>query len=519
MSISANHDVIVIGAGVGGLAAATYLGAAGLSVAVLEAGPRIGGKTGVAECDGVVFDTGPSVLTLRESFDRVFAAAGLDFGSEVRLRRPEPAFRYHFPSGACLEVSHDLERTLSSVENTFGRRSRDEFHAYLEHAGRIWEAAAPHFVWSEAPDLAGLLFGGLSRLRAISKLDALRPMRAAIESMVSSPELRMLLERYATYNGSDFRRAPATLGLIAHVELALGGYGVEGGMYELVLALGRAAEHVHVEIMTNEPALEVLVEDGRIGGVRTRGGRLRAQHVVVNADVGHLVESLLPPRHAKPLERTGEPSMSGYNAVYKALRRSGAEARVGHEVWFPQDYSAEFSDIFDRQRTPRDPTLYLCAQEACHGRSGWAQHEPLFVMANAPAVLPGATDTAAEELGRRVDDQLRAAALIAPGDEAVFRRSPADLAAQFPGSHGSIYGAASNSAMAAFKRPPNAVEGLPGLYLASGSAHPGGGLPMVAQSGSRAAEAVLARIGPDAQRRARSTDGARPAPSARSGGH
>ena len=156
---------------------------------------------------------------------------------------------------------------------------------------------------------------------------------------------------------------------------------------------------------------------------------------------------------------------------------------------FPADYGREFSDMFDRNRAPEEPTLYLCAQSLAHGRSGWAEEEPVFAMANAPAEpLDGETGAEAwvaleaRMLKRGVD-----AGLLSAGDAVVWRRSPRELAATFPDTRGALYGAASNDRFAAFRRPANSAPQLDGLFLASGSAHPGGGLPLCALSGRRAA--------------------------------
>jgi len=186
--------------------------------------------------------------------------------------------------------------------------------------------------------------------------------------------------------------------------------------------------------------------------------------------------------------------MSGWNAVIRARRRSD---RIAHEVLFPQDYTAEFSDIFDRERPPVSPTVYVCAQEVSHGLRGWSEDEPLFLMANAPAEPASGRSAQAtwHALRETVMSRLRGSGLIAPGDAVVWERSPAQLAARFAGSRGAIYGAASNSRFAAFQRPGNRVTRIPGLYLASGSAHPGGGLPLCALSGRMAATCALEDAG------------------------
>lgn len=189
--------------------------------------------------------------------------------------------------------------------------------------------------------------------------------------------------------------------------------------------------------------------------------------------------------------------MSGWTGIVRARRRVGQDARAAHTVLFPEEYLEEFADIFDRDRPPQAPTVYCCAQEPCHQRRGWADHEPVFIMTNAPPEPRGGARPAEvyTALRERALGRLRGAGLIDGDDAVVWERAPAGLAAAYPGSRGALYGASSNSLFAAFKRPANRVSGLPGLYLASGSAHPGGGMPLCVLSGRMAARHVCEDLG------------------------
>ena len=492
--VIAEREVLVVGAGIGGLAAALALAARGLAVRVVEAGPHPGGKAGTVEVDGVVIDTGPSVLTLPDVFARLFARAGLRMDDVVGLRRLDPGFRYRYADGAVVEVAHDPDDTLARVRSALGSSAEAELASFLSYSRRIWEAAAPHFVLGPAPTWAAMAGLAARHPLALTAVDPMRSMAAGIDRHVTEPHLRMLLRRYATYNGSDPRRAPATLNCIAHVELSLGGYGIQGGIHALVDALVAAIEARGGVVECGVRVERLLLDGGAVDGVvLAGGGQRRGRAVVVNADVGWLREEALP-NPERYLPKPAVPSMSGWNGALRAARRPD---RLPHEVLFPADYDAEFADIFDRDRPPAAPTVYLCAQERCHGISGWPDAEPVFVMANAPAEPVGSprSQLVWEALETAVEQRIKAGGLWADGDAMVWRRTPAELAAAFPGSRGSIYGAASNDRFAAFKRPPNRIRSLPGLYLASGSAHPGGGLPMVALSGMAAADSLASALG------------------------
>lgn len=485
------RHVVVLGAGVGGLAAAIELARRGFAVSVLESQDRPGGKAGREIAHGVEFDTGPSLLTLPRVFEEIFSAAGSSFADHIELIAPSPAFRYVYADGLVLDIHIDLAETFESVDKTLGREAREDLEAFMAHSARIWAAAAPNFVFGPAPSLTSMLALGPRAFGALRDIDAFSTMWGAIERRVRSPHLRYLLARYATYNGSDVHQAPGTLNCIAHVELALGGFGVRGGMFRLVEAMVELGRSLGVELLLETPVSRIEVEAGRVSGVLLGDGRrLAADAVVSNGDVGAL-EMLLAPQPVPASSRGGRvASMSATNLVLAAARP--AAERAAHTVVFPDFYEREFEDIFIHERPPRCPAIYLCAQDQAHARLGWPDGRmPLFVMLNAPAEPAQSGQT--HQYERFADDALartNALGLTRDSDSRVWFREPRMLAETYPGSRGALYGAASNGKLAAFQRPANRVPGLPGLYLAGGSAHPGGGLPLCAASGRLAARAI-----------------------------
>jgi len=498
-----SYDAIVIGAGAGGLAAAGSLAKAGLEVGVLKALGQPGGKMGTMSHEGVEFDTGPSLLTMADTIREVFGAAGAKLEDEVELLELAPAFRYFWPDGASLDIHHDLKRTERSVRSSFGPKAAQEFRDFMRYARKIWEAARPNFIEGDAPSFTSVVKLGVTQMRQITQIDPFRSMIQGIDRHITEPHLRDVMMRYGTYNGSNPLAAPATLNCIAWVEMGLGGWGVRGGMAALPRALARVCERAGVEFHYNSPVDKILTSGNKVTGIELASGeRFFAPVVVSNADAAHVREHLLDDSVQHGMTSSLQPSMSSWNGVLKASQNN---RRVAHTVLFPEHYEREFVDIFEHNRAPRDPTVYLCAQSLSHGRQGWPEHEPLFVMANAPCEPARGSSDPAEwrELGERTLERVIEHGLISSEDELVWERTPIDLARIFPGSRGAIYGAASNSQFAAFKRPPNRVKQVPGLYLASGSAHPGGGVPLCLSSGRTAATNILDDLGLRGRWRAR----------------
>ena len=477
----------IIGAGVGGLSAALAVASRpGWEVVVIEAADSPGGKVGVASVDGVEFDTGPSLLTLPSIVEEVAGQAGFQLDEELTLFRPEPMGRYRFSDGTWFDVGPDRETTVRNIADGLGDGAARQFDEFMDYARRIWEAAAPHFVLGGSPTMGTALKLGLKGLKAFRAIDPMSTMLEAIETRVSDARIQSVLLRYATFNGSDPRRAPATLNCISWVDHGIGGWGVEGGMYRLVEVLEQLGKRVGARYVYDS-AVTSIQPDGRRFRVRSQRCDLDDVHaVIVNADVRHLCDSLWEGGDDHGLSQDDELSTSGFTAVIRARRRS-PKRRPAHEIVYERsDYLEEFADLFDRRRPPDEPTIYLCAREKAHRAEGWADEEPLFVMVNAPPMTAQTADVDWARLEADVVERLRRRELIDADDEVVWRRTPVELAKRFPGSRGSLYGAASNSRFSAFQRPANRVDGIDGMYLASGSAHPGGGVPLCIQSGRRA---------------------------------
>jgi phytoene desaturase len=476
--------VVVVGAGVGGLAAAVRLAAAGHEVTVLDRLEEAGGKLAVRERDGFRFETGPSLLTLPEVFRDLARVAGVDLDDLVDLRRLDPVCRYRFADGSTLAVPADPDRAREAVE-ALCPGSGPGWDAFHDRARRIWEV-------SERTFLAGPMESPwrlLRRMRSPADLlaiDGTTTLHRRAARTFDDPRLVQWAGRYATYSGSSPYLAPATLACIPAVEADHGAWYPMGGMGALRDAIVTVAERAGVELRLGEDVEAVTHAGDAVTGVRLAGDEhLPADVVVANADAVHLYRDLLP--HDRALKRaTAAPrSSSGYVLLVGVEGRTPDLAH--HNVAFCADPEAEFADLFERRVPVTDPTVYVCNPAVTDPSVAPPGDEAWFVLVNAPpgaGPMPGYDEHLLDVMARRGWD-------LAGRTRFVERITPADIEDRYRTWQGAIYGTSSNGARAAFLRPGNRGP-LRGLYLAGGSTHPGGGLPLVATSGRIVADAVAA---------------------------
>jgi phytoene desaturase len=494
--------VVVVGAGLGGLSAAARLAAQGHDVVVCEQAETVGGKLATYTRDGFTFDLGPSLVTLPAVYRDLFLKTGAPLEESVEVVPVDPAFRYRFPDGVTVDVPNASRAGVRrAFDDAFGEGAGAEWDRFLDRAGKIWDVTRKPFLESALNGPADLL----RQMRRVPDVRTVAPwqtLRGLGWQYLRDPHLAMILDRYATYTGSDPRRAPAALAVVPYLEQIFGSWYVRGGLRRLGDAVHERAVERGAVVRTGADVVEVLLDGGKASGVRLADGeRIAADIVVANADATHLYNDLVAPTAAtKAVKglRKATPSLSGFVLLLALDGRTPGLRH--HTVLFPSDYDDEFDSVFGTGRqkgSPRpapDPTVYISAPDdpalrPDDGTEAW------FVLVNAPRHEPGAgVDWDAPGLRESYAEkvlELMAARGLDVRDRIRWSetRTPADLerATRAPG--GSIYGTSSNGARAAFLRPANRSP-VPGLFLVGGSAHPGGGLPLVGLSAAIVAELV-----------------------------
>ncbi|AFL73972.1 1-hydroxycarotenoid 3,4-desaturase CrtD [Thiocystis violascens] len=492
-------SVIVIGAGIGGLVTAVQLASHGLKVRVLERAETPGGKMREVIVGGRRIDAGPSVFTMRWVFEEIFAEAGVSLADYLQLRPVEILARHAWSEDERLDLFADQERSVNAIGDFAGAAAAEGYRAFCKQARAIHETLDAPFIRASRPSPLGLL--GRCGLNGFASLGNIKPYDSLWRTLgvyFKDQRLRQLFGRYSTYCGSSPFLAPATLMLIAHVEQQ-GVWLVEGGMHQTAVALARLSQALGATIQYEMDVSEILVERGRAAGVRLANGEtIAADAVVFNGDVAALSKGQLGARVAKAVTPARPNSRSLSAITWNLVAETEGFPLLRHNVFFARDYAAEFDDLFNRSRTPREGTVYVCAQDrGDRDETVPSKPERLLCLLNAPATGDRHAFDASEieHCEERVFSLLQRCGLrVHRHPENSLVTTPEVFNRLFPATGGALYGQATHGWTAAFMRPASRGK-IPGLYLAGGSVHPGAGVPMVALSGRLAAASLLADIG------------------------
>ena len=495
-------EVIVIGAGMGGMCTAARLARQGHVVRVLEASDKPGGKCRTEWIGKFAFDTGPSLLTLPAVYRDFFARTGKHLGQVLEVKPVDPAFDYRFNDGVQLKFANLAHhKTQEEITRVLGSEVAAQWDALMKRAEKMWDVSREPFVESELTSVFGLMKRP-TLLRDLKVIAPWKSLRELADELLPDTHLRYILDRYATYSGSDPRLAPAVLSTIAFVEEAFGAWHITGGIGKLSEAVYQRCIDLGVTFEFNSAVEKINHTKRRVTGVTLKSGQtIEASTVVANADASLVYNSLIgknlrKTRSARKRIAESTQSLAGFSLLLGLRPDPRAETLSHHTILFPQNYDAEFDAIFTTRTPVEKPTIYLCApHDSTMVKEVGAQS--LFVLVNAP--IHDSTGKAGwnwndenfnREYANSIIDQIEAQGIsIRERLEVLEIRTPADLERSVGAPGGAIYGTSSNGAKSAFLRARNRSP-LKGLYCVGGSAHPGGGLPLVGLSAEIVANAI-----------------------------
>lgn len=503
---SPSGRVLVVGAGLAGLAAALRLRAAGLDVTVLERGDRPGGRAGRIERGGYAFDTGPSVLTMPALVGELYALHGEDMADHLTIERLDPAYRAVFHDGSQLHIRGSRDAMVEEVRTVCGAAEARRFEGFADHLRRLYEAEYDGFIDANFDSPLDLVQP--AQMARIVALGGFRRVAPLVAAHLKDWRLRRMFTFQSMYAGMSPFKALGVYAVIAYMDAIAGVYAVRGGVHAVPRALADLAVRVGVELRLSTPVERVEVAHGRATGVWTQAGEyVTADVVVLNPDLPVAYRDLLPasatPRRVRHL--TYSPSCL---VVHLGLDRR-LDGAAHHNIHFAEDYEASFGDLLSG-RMQQDASWFLSVPTVSDAELAPPGGEVGFYLLPTPNLDGAPLDWDLQgprerELAIRRIEQ----AGYGPVREAVVESevvTPADWARQGMAA-GTPFAASHHFRQTGPFRPRNVAPRVDRVVFCGSSTTPGVGVPMVLVSGKLAAERVVQRLdaGRPARRRPRST--------------
>ncbi len=480
----------VIGSGIAGLAAAIRLAAKGHEVTVFEAGSEPGGKIGEKEILGYRFDTGPSVLTMPQQIDELFELCGKNPRDYFNYKKLDSVFNYFYPDGTQISAPHGVEKFAEEIA-AHTTEKKETVINFLEACETKYRLTHKVFLERSLHKIGNYLnYETLNGIVNFRKVQAFKTMNDANHENFKDPRVVQLFNRYASYNGSSPFRSPATLNVIPHIEINLGAYFPDGGMYSIVSALYKLAQEMGVEFMFNTKVSGIIVADRKAIGIRTSDMAYPYNVVVSNMDIFNTYRDLIPDA-PKPKLVLRQAKSSSVIVFYWGIMKSFPQLGL-HNIFFSRSDKEEFHYIFEKNRIFADPTIYLNITSKANPSDAPEGCENWFVMVTVPNNSGQDWDRFVRQTRKNVIAKLESVLKtdIQPliGCEALL--DPRRIEAETSSAFGAVYGNASNSPFSAFLRHPNFSSKIKNLYFCGGSVHPGPGIPLCLLSAKIATDLV-----------------------------
>ena len=481
---------IVIGAGIGGIAAALRLSKKGYQVTVFEANDYPGGKLSAFSLGDYRFDAGPSLFTMPQYVDELFELHDEKASDFFTYKKKKIACKYFWEDQIQITAYADPTLFLEEVKNKLGVET-DVLKKYLKRAKKKFDLTAPLFLEQSLHKLKGFL--NVKTLRALVNLglyEINQNLHSVNVTQLKEPHLVQMYDRYATYNGSSPYQTPGIMTLVQHLEQEYGTFVPDGGMEQITQSLFELAKRKGITFHLGEKVNQIIVKKGKATGVKTKNQTLMAEIVLSNMDVfptyKNLLKDIKPPKRILNQERSSSAVIFywGINRIFDQLDL--------HNIFFSQDYKSEFEAIFNLKEPTDDFTVYVnitskdVPSDAPKGGENW------FVMINTPADCGQDWDQIKNKLKEKTIAKLNRILKVDLSrliqEEEVL--TPPMIEQKTSSHLGALYGSSSNDRMAAFLRHPNFSSKIKNLYFCGGSVHPGGGIPLCLLSAKIATDLI-----------------------------
>ncbi|MFI5721209.1 phytoene desaturase [Streptomyces cyaneofuscatus] len=479
--------VVVVGAGLAGLAATLHLLGAGRRVTVVERDSGPGGRAGLLESGGFRIDTGPTVLTMPDLVEEAFAAVGDKLADRLELIPLDPAYRARFADGSQLDVHTDGAAMEAAVEQFAGARQAVGYRRLRRWLERLYRVQMRRFIDANFDSPLQLAHPDLARLAALGGFGRLD---ARIGSFISDERLRRVFSFQALYAGVPPARALAAYAVIAYMDTIAGVYFPKGGMHALPRAMADSAAEAGAAFRYGQTVTRLERSGERVTAVVTDRERIPCDAVVLTPDLP-VTYRLLGRSPHRPLRLRHSPSAvilhAGTDRTWPDLAH--------HTISFGAAWKSTFRELTRTGELMSDPSLLITRPTATDPSLAPPGKHLHYVLAPCPNTEVGPGVREWRELGPRYRDELLAELerREMPGLGAAIEEeglvTPVDWTAQGHAA-GTPFSVAHTFPQTGPFRPRNLVRGTVNAVLAGCGTTPGVGVPTVLISGKLAAQRI-----------------------------
>jgi phytoene desaturase len=491
-------SVLVVGAGVGGIAAAGRLARSGYDVTVVEKRAAAGGRCNKIVRDGHRFDVGPSLFLMPEVFAETYAALGERMEDHLDLRRVDPTYRVRFDDGLELALTADINRMQAQLE----RIGPGAFTGYLENlteGHKHYRSSLERFVGRNFYSI--FQYFSPRNLPLLFQLHALETHYHRIGRYFDDPRLKAAFTFQNMYLGLSPYEAPATYSLLQYTELADGVWFPMGGMYRIVESLVAIAESLGVRFVYEAPVKRIDVDGGVASGLLLEdGSKMSADVLVANADLPYVYDSLLPDRAAA--ERLARKQYTCSALMFYWATDVSYPALEHHNVFLRGDYRASFDRIFKDHSLPNEPSFYVHVPNRTDPAAAPPGCDDVMVLVPA-----GHLDERTRQDWEALQSRARASVLsrlakigITDLEQHIkfeVAYTPQDWQSMFNLAKGAAFGLGHSFTQVGYLRPQNRHARYRNLYFTGASTHPGTGVPIVLLSARLVSERIQKEQGLD----------------------